>query len=184
MSTMDYEGMARSAVGDIGDTGMSVIGLYQILTAEEPDRPTYNTPEEIDEYFNIAKARASQTTMPGYDEILGNIGSTTASAIGTQKESGRYDVSKLYEKQLESMRGLGIANAQSKLDSEAKLKEALKLVAQYKDQAFSWNEAGRYWDEKMDYKAQVQSGFDNLWGGIEGISERESTMSSMTDIGG
>lgn len=185
-AAIPYEAMARSSVGDTSDTIKSIYGLWHLLFPKhkEPDRPTYEIPSEIGQYLSVAEARARQRYLPGYDEILGNIGAATSSAIGEQREMGRYDIGNIFEKQLSSLRNLGTSTAQYRLTNEERLKQALELVSQYKDKAWSWNVSGRYWDEKMDFLAERQSGLSNFFGGLEGIAEREPVTSGIGGMGG
>jgi hypothetical protein len=154
-------------------------GLYQMLTAKKPDRPTYTIPGEAYGIVDVAE-RQAYGDMPGRDVIEGNIKSSTSQAYTEgRRQGGRFDVGKVHEQQLDSLRNLGLDEAAFRFDAERNLMKALGIMADYEDKAFQYNEADRYNDEQEEYYAKMQSGMENLFGGGQSVVDSAFDFASL-----
>ena len=178
------EPFSAIALGSVILSGAKAgMGLGQLLTNKRPERPTYETPDEIGGILDIAKRRAG-SSMPGIDTMKGDVGTATAEAFTMGKQTGRFDIGSMFEHNVKGMRDINLMDAQFKLGAEDQLKQAMGLVASYKDKEFEYNEAGKYDDELADFFAKRQSGVENLFGGFQGMMDTGMSYAQFSQMEG
>lgn len=131
-------------------------------------RPDYQIPQEVFQNQAMYQAMANSSRVPGQSQIENNINQNTSQALNaSQKAAGSSAdalaaVGNIQQNANNEFGNLGIAGAQLQLANKDKLAQANNDVADYKQQAFDYNQNQPY-QQKYAYsqKLQDQSRQDN-----------------------
>ncbi len=169
--------MSGQQVGSIIEGGEGTIqagfGLYDLLTLG--DEPMRQDPDEIDAILGMAKERYLSGTMPGYEATKQGFSASSAANVQAAREQGRYDPARIFEGEQEQLRKLGITNANYRIGVEEKYKDALGLMASYKEHV--------YRDEFNKWYAQKEQGQADLLQGVDTISQSFMDFGSFGGMG-
>lgn len=163
--------LLASSIGQVG------LGVYQGIKANKMEkdlvRPTYETPEQINEITNIAR-RLYGSDMPGMDAMEQRTKSSTAEALKTAKDVGTPSnilgsLASVYGSEMKSLEDLGIANAEYSTQMADKLKSALSVEAGYADKEFEYNEADPYSEKAAAISALKEAAIKNVFGGAQNV---------------
>ncbi len=136
--------------------------------AKAAQRPDYVIPKEVFQNQAMYQAMANSSRVPGQSQIENNINQNTSQAINaSQKAAGSSAdalsaIGNIQQNANNQFGDLGIAGAQLQLANKDKLAQANNDVADYKQQAFDYNQNQPY-QQKYAYsqKLQDQSRQDN-----------------------
>jgi hypothetical protein len=144
------------------------------------NRPQYEISKGYLDAYNTYKQLAS-SQLPGYDQQLGQIGQSQAKTMDYAREgamgSNQFLNAALQsqDKELEAIRNLGIMSSQWRAQQQQQLAGAQNNMGDLQTQQWQQN-VNEPWNMKMNMaNEQRQSGFANMFGGMEGLG---STLSN------
>jgi hypothetical protein len=160
--------------------GKAVFGAAQAVKANKQvknlmaNQVTYKRPEEYAQELTMRQGLASQTQLPGMGQITDNIGAASAQARGAAEKgaisSNTYmgAVGDIYSKQIQAYQDLGVQAANFQQTQKENLAKTLQQGAGYSDTEWDQNKL-QPWNMQMNMaQSNKQSGWANLWGGLEG----------------
>jgi len=171
----------------------SGIGIYQMLSNKEPERPTYTMPSELNQILGISRFLTSQRGLPGQDLIERKLASNTAANVKAIQETttggaGLGAVNDAFGNQQKATTNLEIAGANAYQNNLAGLQQSLGIVANAKDQEFEYNQNMPYQRALQNYYQTKQSGATNMFGGVQdmvgaaGIASQEKQSNKWMDM--
>lgn len=142
----------------IGAVGGAVVGLIsgegkkkkRDAAAAAVHRPDYQIPQEVFQNQAMYQAMANSSRVPGQSQIENNINQNTSQALNaSQKAAGSSAdalaaVGNIQQNANNEFGKLGIAGAQLQLANKDKLAQANNDVADYRQQAFDYNQNQPY----------------------------------------
>lgn len=138
----------------------------------KPQRPTYQIPSEITANQKMAQDLANTSRLPGQSIAEGNIRASSANALSNVKNtsSNVNDVlaaaSNINANQNSAMNNLAMEGAGFQMANKDRLSAANQAMAQYKDQAFNYNQNEPYLMQQQRKNALIQSGAQNISGAL------------------
>lgn len=148
-------------------------GIMRKKAQKKFDANQYEIPASVQAMLDVVKNVASQRNMPGYDQYLQRIGSTTAQGVEAAQRSGQSSsdvlgaLQGLYGRQMSQQQDMSIANAQNYQRNQMQLANALNTMGGYETQKWNYNVLYPYM-QQMTAAGQVSgAGAGNLAGGIE-----------------
>lgn len=142
---------------------------------EDNIRPTYSTPDEINQLLAIAKNNASLSQMPGRgfarQELDVNVANAATSITEASSSSAgaMAALTNLHANRGSELRQMAFEDANFQLQQDELLKQALELKANYTDKEFNMNELIPFQDTAAAAGAMYGAGTQNMFSGIEGI---------------
>lgn len=138
-------------------------------------RPTYSTPDEINQLLAIAKNNASLSQMPGRNLAMEQLDVNVANAATSITEASSSSagamaaLTNLNANRGSEIRQMAFEDANFQLQQDQLLQQALELKANYTDKEFEMNELIPFQDQAMAAGAMYAGGTQNLFSGIEGV---------------
>lgn len=133
-------------------------------------RPDYKIPASAKRALALAKMRAGDPNMPGYDLEAANIALTQSNALSASRESGNVaeSVSSISAATDTANRRLGSANSQSQQRDLETLESAENSMAKYEDQEFQMNEFAPFSDARTESTQMIGAGAQNIFQALDG----------------
>jgi hypothetical protein len=157
-----------------------VQGISQSSKAKKMEkglvRPTYKTPEMINEAIAGARMRAQGTQLPGQKYTEDRLAGATAAGqraileAGTGSAGAINAISGLYGNQMNKELSLAEAGAQNQQRNIANLQQMLLQGAGYKDKEFQLNEYDPYKQKAATISALRGAGIQNKAGALSDLS--------------
>jgi hypothetical protein len=174
--------MIGMALGGI----QSIMGIAQMLSANEPNKPEYTIPKEVFEAERIMAERSRQG-LPGKDMMRDNMESAFASNMGAVKEvsSGGALIgatADMYSELLKGVRDIDIMDAQFRDTAKVDYAGAKMTTAQYQDRAWDENERIPYERDYNEYINQRNAGAQNFFGGMGSMGKTYMANQSHNDM--
>lgn len=149
-------------------------GIVQSIKGSKmkPQRPTYKIPREIAQNQAMYRAAANSTRVPGQSIIENNIKAGGANALRNINNTARNTgdilaaASQVNSNQNQAFNNLGIEGAQIQMKNRDRLANANETMAQYRNQAFDYNQNQPYMNAMARKNALIQSGAQNIAGGL------------------
>lgn len=144
--------------------------------------PTYERPEEIGDLLKLYQERANISQLPGQDAMESRMDANTASSIGAAERVAPSSVAALgavtdvYGKKQDAIRDLAVTFANYKAQRQGELGGALQTSAEYSDKEFEMNKWLPYQVKMNELTSQKQAGFENLFGGVEGMASTATNL--------
>lgn len=161
-------------------------GIGQLFRAKNYDsaRPTYNTPQPVNDNVTLAKRlynAANSYGLPGQGRIEAKIDESSAGARRGIENSQQDPASMLLgysavdKNTKDSYADLGVKAAnfrnQNISNTASRLMGANNVLAQYKDREFDWNEKQPYEADMRMASALRNAGMQNILTGITGAAD-------------
>lgn len=150
------------------DLGKAGVQGYKANQLSKTVRPTYQIPEEILGALNNAKYVGSMTELPGQNIMENKLGANLNRGVGELRNVSSTsadmaaNVARLYSANNRSLNDIGIAAGQNWLNNQGNVRNALQMLAGYKDKAFDFNQVQPYLNNKAAEAALREGSFRNL----------------------
>jgi hypothetical protein len=136
------------------------MAAFQALKAAKihPNRPTYSIPSEIAKNQAMYQSMANTSRLPGQSIAENNIGSNNASSINAAMQAGGNSgdilatLGNVNNNSNAQYNNLAMQGAQMQYSNKDKLAQANESMADYKNQAFDYNENQPY---ELAYKRKM-----------------------------
>lgn len=152
-------------------------------------RPTYETPEQIEQATNLAKVQSMNSRLPGESEAVNRLGGSTSQAIALAKATGRSPaeiaaiISSSNKSQNDALIDLGVAGAERQQQDIARYQQMLNTLGEYKDKEFAYNEWMPYIADRQYAENLIGAGAQNMNAAFGDITSGVATLGS-AGVGG
>jgi hypothetical protein len=166
-------------------------GLVQKGQARKIDdtRPTYRIPGEINSNVSMYQNLANSDRMPGQSLTENKLNAGMASDINAIRETGGGGtnmlaaIAGLNANRNNAVNDLGIESANMRLGAMDRLSGARDMLANYKDQAFDYNQNQEFQYKRMKKNMLQNAGDENMYGAMEGLGSIGGQMMGMGNLG-
>lgn len=171
--------IAALAAAQLAQAGIGVAkGISQAVKAKRLakryKRPTYEIPKSVIEQEKLMRSLYQQAEMPGETVAMERLAGTTAGGIRAAKEVGRSPsevlatVAGLQAQEVEGVRDLATAAAQSRLTRAGDLTAALRYKTPFEEKKFQFNKVEPYQQAKAAESALREESFKNIFKAVGG----------------
>jgi len=132
------------------------------------ERPKYEIPEAVQQQVNQARYLAGMRELPGQNVMEAKLGQNTAKGIsqlqGASANSADLasNIARLYGAQNEGVQNIGLKAGQNWLGQQGQLSNALRMLGQYQDKKWDYNQKQPYEEAKAAESALREASFRNL----------------------
>lgn len=157
----------------------------QAKELEKMGRPQYEIPEAIQQQVNQARYLASMRELPGQNLMEAKLGQTTAKGIAQMQNAAANpadlasNIARLYGAQNEGIQNIGLKAGQNWLGQQGQLSNALRMMGQYQDKKWDYNQKQPYEEAKAAEAALREASYRNLAAASTGIASGISGAANM-----
>lgn len=185
--------IAALAAAQLAQAGIGVAkGISQAVKAKRLakryKRPTYEIPKSVIEQEKLMRSLYQQAEMPGETVAMERLAGTTAGGIRAAKEVGRSPsevlatVAGLQAQEVEGVRDLATAAAQSRLTRAGDLTAALRYKTPFEEKKFQFNKVEPYQQAKAAESALREESFKNIFKAVGGAGMGVAGMGKKSEI--
>lgn len=167
----------------IAGTGAAIKGVSGAIQnhkgkklAKSLERPTKELPPAVRDYLKNAKARASNSRLPGQTQAEEGIQKSSAGAVrgvldGAQSQAGLLaSISAINANENDAMNNLAVKGAEFQEANKDKLQDALKVTGEYESHLFDVNKMQPYLDKADAAKALQAAGRQNMMSAVDDVT--------------
>lgn len=159
----------------IGAGAKAVIGGIQTVKglSMNPERPTYEIPDEAQESLNNARRVASMTEIPGASILRESLKENMANSIFSMTQAATSPsqilagVGGMQESYANEEQKLAVAGANMYMNNQGMLRQELNRMADREDQRFVINKLNPYVEDMERKQALIGGGVQNIMGGVD-----------------
>lgn len=157
----------------------------QAKELEKMGRPQYEIPEAVQQQVNQARYLASMRELPGQNLMEAKLGQTTAKGIAQMQNAAANpadlasNIARLYGAQNEGIQNIGLKAGQNWLGQQGQLSNALRMMGQYQDKKWDYNQKQPYEEAKAAEAALREASYRNLAAASTGIASGISGAANM-----
>jgi hypothetical protein len=157
----------------------------QAKELEKMGRPQYEIPEAVQQQVNQARYLASMRELPGQNLMEAKLGQNTAKGIAQMQNAAANpadlasNIARLYGAQNEGIQNIGLKAGQNWLGQQGQLSNALRMMGQYQDKKWDYNQKQPYEEAKAAEAALREASYRNLAAASTGIASGISGASNM-----
>lgn len=144
--------------------------LYGMYDQKRNKRPEYKIPDEAYQNLNQAQQEALQG-MPAavQQQYINNLNQSSAYALSQagSRRAGLTGVAALNQNQNQALQGLAAQNAQVQMQNRQQLYGMRNQLADYKGQAFQFNQVNPYYERTAQNQALMGAGMQNISQGFQ-----------------
>jgi len=145
-------------------------------------RPTYQTPQEVNDAVNLSRVQSINSRLPGEAEAVNRLGGSTSQAIALAKATGRSPaeiaaiISSSNNNQNDALVDLGIAGSQRQQQDIGNYQQSLNLLGEYKDKEFAYNKWMPYIADRQYAENLIGAGAQNMNSAFGDITSGVATL--------
>jgi hypothetical protein len=149
------------------------------------ERPQYEIPEAVQQQVNQARYLAGMRELPGQNVMEAKLGQNTAKGIsqlqGASANSADLasNIARIYGAQNEGIQNIGLKAGQNWLGQQGQLSNALRMLGQYQQQQWDYNQKQPYEEAKAAEAALREASYRNLAAASTGIASGISGAANM-----
>jgi len=157
----------------------------QAKELEKVGRPKYEIPEAVQQQVNQARYLAGMRELPGQNLMEAKLGQNTAKGISQLQNASANsadlasNIARLYGAQNEGVQNIGLKAGQNWLGQQGQLSNALRMLGQYQNQQWDYNQKQPYEEAKAAEAALREASFRNLAAASTGIASGISGAANM-----
>jgi hypothetical protein len=159
----------------IGAGAKTLIGGIQAVKglSMNPERPTYEIPDEAQESLNNARRVASMTEIPGASILRESLKENMANSIFSMTQASTSPsqilagVGGMQESYANEEQKLAIAGANMYMNNQGMLRQELNRMADREDQKFVINKLNPYVEDMERKQSLIGGGLQNIMGGVD-----------------
>jgi hypothetical protein len=157
----------------------------QAKELEKMGRPQYEIPEAVQQQVNQARYLASMRELPGQNLMEAKLGQSTAKGIAQMQNAAANpadlasNIARLYGAQNEGIQNIGLKAGQNWLGQQGQLSNALRMMGQYQDKKWDYNQRQPYDEAKAAEAALREASYRNLAAASTGIASGISGAANM-----
>lgn len=147
-------------------------------------RPTYETPQEVNDAVNLSRIQSINSRLPGEAEAVNRLGGSTSQAIALAKATGRSPaeiaaiIGSSNKNQNDALIDLGIAGSQRQQQDIANYQQMLNLLGEYKDKEFAYNKWMPYIADRQYAENLIGAGAQNMNAAFGDLTSGVATLGS------
>jgi hypothetical protein len=161
-------------------TGLQLAKSYsqsqQAKELEKVGRPKYEIPEAVEQQVNQARYLAGMRELPGQNLMEAKLGQNTAKGISQLQNASANsadlasNIARIYGAQNEGVQNIGLKAGQNWLGQQGQLSNALRMLGQYQQQQWDYNQKQPYEEAKAAEAALREASYRNLAAASTGIA--------------